>query len=72
MYEHCKRLLLHLLVVQGTNSSVQSLAAVLLRNREANEPRVLTVKPIAPEFNLTGWLLENTQQGRWCVDTGMS
>jgi len=54
VYEHCKRLLLHLLVAQGTNSSVQSLAAVLLRNREANEPRVLTVKPLAPDFNLTG------------------
>ncbi|XP_044217859.1 protein furry homolog-like isoform X6 [Thunnus albacares] len=54
VYEHCKRLLLHLLVVQGANSSVQSVAMVLLRNREYNEPRVLTVKPAAPEFNLTG------------------
>ncbi|XP_065113196.1 protein furry homolog-like isoform X3 [Paramisgurnus dabryanus] len=54
VYEHCKRLLLHLLVVQGTNSSVQSLASVLLRNRELNEPRVLTVKPVHQEFNLTG------------------
>lgn len=56
VYEHCKRLLLHLLVVQGTNSSVQSLASVLLRNRELNEPRVLTVKPALQEFNLTGAL----------------
>uniref|UniRef100_A0A672Z8Z5 Furry homolog, like n=1 Tax=Sphaeramia orbicularis TaxID=375764 RepID=A0A672Z8Z5_9TELE len=54
VYEHCKRLLLHLLVVQGANSSVQSVAMVLLRNREYNDPRVLTVKPVAPEFNLTG------------------
>ncbi|XP_056133696.1 protein furry homolog-like isoform X4 [Lampris incognitus] len=54
VYEHCKRLLLHLLVVQGANSSVQSLAAVLLRNREYNDPRVLTVRPVAQEFNLTG------------------
>ncbi|XP_066533696.1 protein furry homolog-like isoform X2 [Hoplias malabaricus] len=54
VYEHCKRLLLHLLVVQGTNSSIQSLASVLLRNREFHEPRVLTVKPIPQEFNLTG------------------
>uniref|UniRef100_A0A667XR27 Furry homolog, like n=1 Tax=Myripristis murdjan TaxID=586833 RepID=A0A667XR27_9TELE len=54
VYEHCKRLLLHLLVVQGANSSVQSLAMVLLRNREYNDPRVLTVKPVAQEFNLTG------------------
>ncbi|CAJ1059965.1 protein furry homolog-like isoform X9 [Xyrichtys novacula] len=54
VYEHCKRLLLHLLVVQGANSSVQSVAMVLLRNRDYNEPRVLTVKPAAPEYNLTG------------------
>uniref|UniRef100_A0A8D0AP08 Furry homolog, like n=1 Tax=Sander lucioperca TaxID=283035 RepID=A0A8D0AP08_SANLU len=54
VYEHCKRLLLHLLIVQGGNSSVQSVAMVLLRNRDYNEPRVLTVKPVAPEINLTG------------------
>uniref|UniRef100_A0A8C4H243 Furry homolog, like n=1 Tax=Dicentrarchus labrax TaxID=13489 RepID=A0A8C4H243_DICLA len=54
VYEHCKRLLLHLLVVQGANSNVQSVAMVLLRNRDYNEPRVLTVKPVAPELNLTG------------------
>ncbi|KAM9479209.1 protein furry homolog-like isoform 3-T3 [Salvelinus alpinus] len=54
VYEHCKRLLLHLLVVQGTNSSVQSLASVLLRNREYNDPKVLTVKPPPHDFNLTG------------------
>lgn len=59
VYEHCKRLLLHLLVVQGTNSSVQSLASVLLRNRELNEPRVLTVKPALQEFNLTGTLKDS-------------
>lgn len=54
VYEHCKRLLLHLLVVQGANSNVQFVAMVLLRNREYNDPRVLTVKPIAQDFNLTG------------------
>ncbi|MEQ2263521.1 hypothetical protein XENORESO_008891, partial [Xenotaenia resolanae] len=52
VYEHCKRLLLHLLVVQSANS--QSVAMVLLRNRDYNDPRVLTVKPTTPEFNLTG------------------
>ncbi|KAL4635429.1 hypothetical protein GN956_G14687 [Arapaima gigas] len=54
VYEHCKRLLLHLLVVQGANSNVQSLASVLLHNREFNEPKVLTVKPVTHEFSLTG------------------
>lgn len=60
VYEHCRRLLLHLLVVQGANSNVQSVAMVLLRNRDYNEPRVLTAKPAPPEFNLTGlfcWLI---------------
>uniref|UniRef100_A0A665TRI3 Furry homolog, like n=1 Tax=Echeneis naucrates TaxID=173247 RepID=A0A665TRI3_ECHNA len=54
VYEHCKRLLLHLLVAQGANSSIQSVAMVLLRNRDYNDPRVLTVKPAAPEISLTG------------------
>nr|XP_054590835.1 protein furry homolog-like isoform X2 [Nothobranchius furzeri] len=53
VYEHCKRLLLHLLIVHSANSSVQSVAMVLLRNRDYNDPRVLTVKPAPPEFNLT-------------------
>ncbi|XP_034036419.1 protein furry homolog-like isoform X6 [Thalassophryne amazonica] len=54
VYEHCRRLLLHLLVVQGANGNVQSVAKVLLRNRDYNDPRVLTVKPAAPVFSLTG------------------
>ncbi|XP_077574079.1 protein furry homolog-like isoform X2 [Stigmatopora nigra] len=54
VYEHCKRLLLHLLIVQGANSSVPGVAMVLLRNREFNETRVLTVKPPPPEFHFTG------------------
>uniref|UniRef100_A0A8B9G7Q2 FRY like transcription coactivator n=1 Tax=Amazona collaria TaxID=241587 RepID=A0A8B9G7Q2_9PSIT len=44
VYEHCKRLLLHLLILMGSGSNVQSVASVLLRNREFNESRVLTVK----------------------------
>lgn len=47
VYEHCKRLLLHLLIVMGSNSSVQAVASILLRNKEFNEPRVLTIKQIA-------------------------
>ncbi|KFP83474.1 Protein furry homolog-like, partial [Apaloderma vittatum] len=44
VYEHCKRLLLHLLIAMGSGSNTQSVASVLLRNREFNEARVLTVK----------------------------
>ncbi|XP_028299982.1 protein furry homolog-like isoform X11 [Gouania willdenowi] len=73
VYEHCKRLLLHLLVVQGANSNVQSVAMVLLRNRDYNDPRVLTVKPAAPEFNLTGVqeLFPDCQQSPM-TDSGLS
>ncbi|OWK13583.1 FRYL, partial [Cervus elaphus hippelaphus] len=47
VYEHCKRLLLHLLIVMGSSSNIRTVASVLLRNKEFNEPRVLTVKQIA-------------------------
>ncbi|XP_019818274.2 protein furry homolog-like isoform X6 [Bos indicus] len=47
VYEHCKRLLLHLLIVMGSNSNIRTVASVLLRNKEFNEPRVLTVKQTA-------------------------
>uniref|UniRef100_A0A671NQD2 Protein furry homolog-like n=1 Tax=Sinocyclocheilus anshuiensis TaxID=1608454 RepID=A0A671NQD2_9TELE len=73
VYEHCKRLLLHLLVAQGTNSSVQSLASVLLCNRELNEPRVLTVKPTLQEFILTGVIeLMPDYQSSPMTDSGLS
>ncbi|XP_009578779.1 PREDICTED: protein furry homolog-like, partial [Fulmarus glacialis] len=55
VYEHCKRLLLHLLVVMGSGSNVQSVASVLLRNREFNESRVLTVKQATHlDYTFTG------------------
>ncbi|XP_075005147.1 protein furry homolog-like isoform X15 [Calonectris borealis] len=55
VYEHCKRLLLHLLVVMGSGSNVQSVASVLLRNREFNESRVLTVKQTTHlDYTFTG------------------
>ncbi|XP_061847891.1 protein furry homolog-like isoform X8 [Colius striatus] len=55
VYEHCKRLLLHLLIVMGSGSNVQSLASVLLRNREFNESRVLTVKQTTNlDYTFTG------------------
>ncbi|XP_074132971.1 protein furry homolog-like isoform X3 [Sminthopsis crassicaudata] len=55
VYEHCKRLLLHLLIVMGSNSNVRTVASVLLRNKEFNEPRVLTVKhPAHLDYTFTG------------------
>ncbi|XP_032961421.1 protein furry homolog-like isoform X6 [Rhinolophus ferrumequinum] len=55
VYEHCKRLLLHLLIVMGSNSNIRTVASVLLRNKEFNEPRVLTVKQVAHlDYTFTG------------------
>ncbi|XP_064005314.1 protein furry homolog-like isoform X2 [Pogoniulus pusillus] len=55
VYEHCKRLLLHLLIVMGSGTNVQSVASVLLRNREFNESRVLTVKQATHlDYTFTG------------------
>ena len=55
VYEHCKRLLLHLLIVMGSNSNIRTVASVLLRNKEFNEPRVLTVKQTAHlDYTFTG------------------
>ncbi|XP_069780798.1 protein furry homolog-like [Narcine bancroftii] len=54
VYEHCKRLLLHLLIVMVYNSNVQAMASVLLRNRDFTEPKVLTVKPMTQvEYSFT-------------------
>ncbi|KAK7807964.1 hypothetical protein U0070_003036 [Myodes glareolus] len=54
VYEHCKRLLLHLLIVMGPNSNIRTVASVLLRNKEFNEPRVLTVRQTAhSEYTFT-------------------
>ncbi|XP_061680051.1 protein furry homolog-like isoform X3 [Syngnathoides biaculeatus] len=73
VYEHCKRLLLHLLIVQGANSSVQGVAMVLLRNREFNDPKVLTIKPPVPDLHFTGVqeLLPDCQPSPM-TDSGMS
>ncbi|KAM5336812.1 protein furry homolog-like isoform 4-T4 [Glossophaga mutica] len=47
VYEHCKRLLLHLLIAMGPNSNIRTVASVLLRNKECSEPRALTVRHAA-------------------------
>uniref|UniRef100_A0A8C9SBB5 Furry homolog, like n=1 Tax=Scleropages formosus TaxID=113540 RepID=A0A8C9SBB5_SCLFO len=70
VYEHCKRLLLHLLVVQGASSNVQSLASVLLRNRDFNEPRVLTVKPAAQDYSAYDFMPD--YQPSPMTDSGLS
>ncbi|KAK9402365.1 protein furry like [Crotalus adamanteus] len=55
VFEHSKKLLLHLLIVLSCNSNFQAIASMLLQTREMNETKTLTVQPAhLPEFFYTG------------------
>ncbi|XP_015670733.1 protein furry homolog [Protobothrops mucrosquamatus] len=55
VFEHSKKLLLHLLIVLSCNSNFQAIASMLLQTREMNETKTLTVQPVhLPEFFYTG------------------
>ncbi|XP_023817114.1 protein furry homolog isoform X4 [Oryzias latipes] len=55
VFEHCKRLLLHLLITLPCNSNCQAIASVLLQTREINVTKTLTCKPyLQPEFSSSG------------------
>ncbi|XP_074842355.1 protein furry homolog isoform X7 [Carettochelys insculpta] len=55
VFEHSKKLLLHLLIAMSCNSNFQTIASVLLQTREMNETKTLTVQPAyLPEFLYTG------------------
>ncbi|KAG8136817.1 hypothetical protein E2320_005373 [Naja naja] len=55
VFEHSKKLLLHLLIVLSCNSNFQAIASMLLQTREVNETKTLTVQPVhLPEFFYTG------------------
>ena len=45
MFEHSKRLLLHLLITLSCNSNFKVIASVLLQSREINCTRSLTIRP---------------------------
>lgn len=45
VFEHCKRLLLHLLITLSCNNNFQAIASVLLQTREITGTRTLTCKP---------------------------
>lgn len=75
VYEHCKRLLLHLLIVMGPNSDIRTVASVLLRDKEFNEPRVLTVKQTAhSDYTFTAGINDFTPdyQPSPMTDSGLS
>ncbi|XP_059502688.1 protein furry homolog isoform X2 [Stegostoma tigrinum] len=55
VFEHSKRLLLHLLIALSCNDKFQAVATVLLLNREVSESKTLTVKPAyPPEYLYSG------------------
>ncbi|XP_041054324.1 protein furry homolog-like isoform X1 [Carcharodon carcharias] len=75
VYEHCKRLLLHLLIVMAYNSNVQAMASILLRNREFTEPKVLTIKPtthVEYSFTAGGSEFAPDYQPSPMTDSGLS
>uniref|UniRef100_A0A8C9Z1K3 FRY microtubule binding protein n=1 Tax=Sander lucioperca TaxID=283035 RepID=A0A8C9Z1K3_SANLU len=50
VFEHSKRLLLHLLITLSCNNNFQTIASVLLQTREINGTKTLTCKPgLQPE-----------------------
>ncbi|KAB1267757.1 Protein furry-like protein [Camelus dromedarius] len=55
VFEHSKKLLLHLLIALSCNSSFHAIASVLLQTREMGEAKTLTVQPAyQPEYLYTG------------------
>uniref|UniRef100_A0A8C3D5R5 FRY microtubule binding protein n=1 Tax=Cairina moschata TaxID=8855 RepID=A0A8C3D5R5_CAIMO len=55
VFEHSKKLLLHLLIALSCNSNYQAIASVLLQTREMNETKTLTIQPAyLPEYLYTG------------------
>uniref|UniRef100_A0A8C0VS72 FRY microtubule binding protein n=1 Tax=Cyanistes caeruleus TaxID=156563 RepID=A0A8C0VS72_CYACU len=55
VFEHSKKLLLHLLIALSCNNNYQAIASVLLQTREMNETKTLTVQPAyLPEYLYTG------------------
>ncbi|XP_075418885.1 protein furry homolog isoform X3 [Tenrec ecaudatus] len=55
VFEHSKKLLLHLLIALSYNSNFHTVASVLLQAREMSEARTLTIQPAyQPEYLYTG------------------
>ncbi|XP_053176419.1 protein furry homolog isoform X1 [Scomber japonicus] len=55
VFEHSKRLLLHLLIALSCKNNFQAIASVLLQTREINGTKTLTCKPsLQPEYSPTG------------------
>ncbi|XP_051534407.1 protein furry homolog isoform X1 [Myxocyprinus asiaticus] len=74
VFEHCKRLLLHLLITLSCNNNFSLIASVLLNTRDVTSNKSLTFKPTyQPEFFYTGGVdfLRNGQASP-VPDSGLS
>ncbi|XP_012988600.2 protein furry homolog isoform X3 [Esox lucius] len=76
VFEHSKRLLLHLLITLSYNSNFQTIASVLLKTQEVNGSKTLTSKPsYQPEyFTTTGSGVDFLREGQVSPvpDSGLS
>uniref|UniRef100_A0A8C7U222 Furry homolog a (Drosophila) n=1 Tax=Oncorhynchus mykiss TaxID=8022 RepID=A0A8C7U222_ONCMY len=76
VFEHSKRLLLHLLITLSCNRSFQNIASVLLQTREVNSSKTLTSKSsYQPEyFTTTGSGMDFLREGQASPvpDSGLS
>uniref|UniRef100_A0A8C2F8Q8 Furry homolog a (Drosophila) n=1 Tax=Cyprinus carpio TaxID=7962 RepID=A0A8C2F8Q8_CYPCA len=73
VFEHCKRLLLHLLITLSCNNNFSLIASVLLNTRDANSNKSLTFKPFyQPEFYTGGVDFLRNGQASPVPDSGLS
>ncbi|XP_017345070.1 protein furry homolog isoform X6 [Ictalurus punctatus] len=74
VFEHSKRLLLHLLIALSCNNNFQVIASVLLVTREISDNKTLTIKSsFQPEYQHTGGLdFLREWQASPVADSGMS
>lgn len=67
VFEHSKRLLLHLLITLSCNNNFQAVASVLLQTREINSTKTLTYKPsLQPEYLPSGRKIEALSNTHLC------
>uniref|UniRef100_A0A8C9YUM6 FRY microtubule binding protein n=1 Tax=Sander lucioperca TaxID=283035 RepID=A0A8C9YUM6_SANLU len=75
VFEHSKRLLLHLLITLSCNNNFQTIASVLLQTREINGTKTLTCKPgLQPEDLPSGGCIDFLRecQASPVPDSGLS
>lgn len=74
VFEHSKKLLLHLLIALSCSGSFHAVAAVLLQTQGAGEAKALTVRPACqPEYLYTGGFdFLREEQSSPVPDSGLS